>query len=223
MRSLAIVGDIHGNATALARALDDLGGMDRTAVFLGDYVNRGTGSKQVIDDLIAFKALRPATILLAGNHDVELQRFLAGGSQSWFLSNGGLLTVRSYVGPSPPANAIAEFIRTFPTEHAAFLSSLEPYFEDEDLLISHVGFNPDNPNSRTIEDMVMTSHPRLFALNIKERDRLVVCGHYVQYDGPVVQPNFACIDTGCGSLPGAPLTVLLYPEMIIKEFRGHDD
>src|SRR5688572_30728157 len=67
---LLAISDIHGHAVALERLLAAIQptSADRM-VFLGDYINKGPATKQVIDQLLALAGQHPDTIFLRGNHD----------------------------------------------------------------------------------------------------------------------------------------------------------
>jgi serine/threonine protein phosphatase 1 len=94
MASIAI-GDIHGNLAALGDLLAQieptLTAQD-TVVFLGDYIDRGTHSAQVVDRILALRRKSPATVVtLKGNHEVRLVlRHLA---ILWFM---GITTMLKY-------------------------------------------------------------------------------------------------------------------------------
>jgi serine/threonine protein phosphatase 1 len=61
----------------------------------------------------------------------------------------------------------------------------------------------------------------LFESGLKTPRPLVICGHYVQRSlKPYCSSNFVCLDTGCGSVPGAPLSVALLPKREFKMFSG---
>ena len=93
------VGDIHGRADLLARVLGEI--LPQTPpetrlVFLGDYIDRGPQSAQVVEALIEFKARRPDTVFLLGNHEWMLLEALAGRLLDMFFLNGGEATLDSY-------------------------------------------------------------------------------------------------------------------------------
>lgn len=71
-----IFGDIHGQYFDLRHALETSGysledeGEDRTLLFMGDYVDRGAWSCEVLFFLLALKLARPSRVfLLRGNHE----------------------------------------------------------------------------------------------------------------------------------------------------------
>src|ERR1700747_368101 len=80
---LYAIGDIHGRADLLRRAHRAIDGdvaersaRDRaTEVYLGDYVDRGPGSKGVLDLLIARSEIAPI-VALRGNHEIAMESFL---------------------------------------------------------------------------------------------------------------------------------------------------
>src|SRR6202167_1259676 len=96
-------GDIHGRADLLAEmfARIDASPADFSAakaihVFLGDYVDRGPQSRDVLDLLIARRRQYPA-VCLKGNHEGYLVEFLKNPSvlDEW-RRYGGLDTLLSY-------------------------------------------------------------------------------------------------------------------------------
>jgi predicted phosphodiesterase len=85
--SYVIVGDIHGNLDALIRLFNEFGYPDsRRFIFLGDYVDRGPKSNEVIILLYALKVLFPHNlILLRGNHESGLMTDVYGFRQECLL------------------------------------------------------------------------------------------------------------------------------------------
>ena len=78
---LYAVGDIHGRKAEVEVLLAHLEqgeklGKDDIVIFIGDYVDRGQESREVVDLLIRFKARHPHTIFLRGNHEDMLLGFL---------------------------------------------------------------------------------------------------------------------------------------------------
>ncbi|MEL6322653.1 MAG: metallophosphoesterase, partial [Pseudomonadota bacterium] len=78
-------GDIHGRADLLERLFDSVeadieafgGGEKVRLVFLGDYVDRGFQSKEVIDFLLSDRVAQYAPIFLKGNHEEAFLKFLS--------------------------------------------------------------------------------------------------------------------------------------------------
>ncbi|HLO78845.1 MAG TPA: metallophosphoesterase, partial [Magnetospirillum sp.] len=108
------VGDIHGRLDLLERLLrrieEDCARRrpERVAiVFLGDYIDRGPNSRQVVERLMAGCPSTGALaevewVCLKGNHEDCLVRFVddAQIGPAWCL-NGGYETLRSYAGELP--------------------------------------------------------------------------------------------------------------------------
>ena len=95
------VGDIHGNLEALDDVLEQLrraASRDDTVVFLGDYIDRGQGSKQCVDAILGFRRERKAEVVcLLGNHEDWLLRTLRDHSRhSWLVGMEAFDTIRSY-------------------------------------------------------------------------------------------------------------------------------
>src|SRR5438067_2510129 len=96
MRSLAI-GDIHGCNTALTTLLRQVcPGPSDQLIFLGDYIDRGSDSRAVLETLIELRK-RCCAVFLRGNHEVMIldarESFLK--CDIW-QSYGGLETLYSY-------------------------------------------------------------------------------------------------------------------------------
>lgn len=207
---LAFIGDIHGDSVRLSGLLGMLGG--RRLVFLGDYVDHGPNSREVVEILLEIANREPNPLFLSGNHEIGLLAFLSGRlsflEYAWM---GGLSTIRSYVGKVND-DVRSELVASTPRSHYEFLSSCTRFFETDQFVASHAGINPDCPESRELAEIVLGRHPSLFNNHARLRKR-VICGHYLQTtQTPFVSQAVICLNTGCGTI-GGPLTALLYPEM----------
>lgn len=210
---LAVVGDVHGDSARLKLMLAALQGRVARIVFVGDYVDRGPDSAGVLDILAATVADQSmAVLLLAGNHEAGLIRYLETGDFVPYAAAGGMATIRSYVQVAR-GNVHDQLRRSMPREHVALLRSLSTHLETESLLVSHAGFDPKMPMARTPETMVEGRFGALLAgAELPLPRPLVVCGHYIQRSKrPFNRGGFYCLDTGCGSI-GGPLTALLLPQ-----------
>lgn len=204
------VGDVHGRFDCLgqieraiardhaARAPVD----EALVIFLGDYVDRGLASRDVVDRLSepGFAGL-PARYLI-GNHEDALLRFLADprAAVAW-LSWGGVATLASYgitVAPNPTITQLMTAQRAFaaalPLAHHDFLARLEVAIELGDYLFVHAGIRPGVALARQRRaDLIEIREP---FLSYQERlPRRVVHGHTVTAD-PVILPSRISIDTG---------------------------
>jgi serine/threonine protein phosphatase 1 len=215
---VAIIGDVHGEASRLRTALDDLGPSGRRLIFVGDYVNRGKDSRDVIELLVELQARRANSVFLRGNHDDSLIQFLDGRGSDAFIRHGGLVTIASYI-KDPALGVLDTFVQQFPSDHYRFLKSTVCYYEAPGLLVSHAGYNPSRPFARDDQTMIHGRHLSLFEGEDDRPQDLVVFGHYVQRTKlPFARNGIICLDTGCGTLDGGPLTALLLPEKAFVQF-----
>ena len=211
-----MVGDIHG-CSAQLRVLLEHRELDRNrqVVFLGDFVDVGPDSPGVIDLLLAFRAERPDTVFLQGNHDLGLLTYLRSGDFAAYAAAGGIATIRAYCG-EVHGDVRAALEGKMPMTHKAFLRDLTSYLETKDYLFSHCGYSPEWPLDRSVETMVLQSHQRLFE-NGAPLGKLAVCGHYFQRTRqPFIGQHVVCLDTGCGIL-GGPLSAATFPDFRIVQ------
>ncbi len=207
---LAFIGDVHGDNVRLSALLGNID--SRRLVFLGDYVDHGPNSPEVVEILMEVANRKTNAVFLFGNHEVALLAFLSGKlsflEYAWM---GGLPTIRSYIGKASE-DVRSELAAAMPRSHREFLSNCKPFFETDQLVASHAGINPACPESREFGEIVLGRHPSLFHSNL-QLNKLVICGHYLQTTlRPFAENGVTCLNTGCGTIEG-PLTALLYPEM----------
>jgi hypothetical protein len=196
---IGIVGDIHGNVSALAGLLRVIEGRCKQLVFVGDYVNRGPSSAQVIQMLIDGSATGTKHIHIAGNHDVAFLKCLEGGSLSAFLRIGGAATVRSYI-VHPEPDVLGQLRQAVPEDHVNFLRALKAHHQEADLLVTH---RPNNVGIDAGKTGVGKFH---------------VFGHVPQHKlVPRITEVSAAIDTGCGTLPNGRLTCLVWPTLEVVQ------
>lgn len=153
------IGDIHGRADLLDVLLDRISSdaarhpadETRTLVFLGDYIDRGTSSRGVVDRLLSDPLPGFATIRLLGNHEEALLDFVDGlaGAMDW-LGYGGLETLLSYgvplrALPNDPDRVKelrSALVAALPPEHLAFYRSLLLSHASGDYVFVHAGVRP---------------------------------------------------------------------------------
>ncbi|MCF8481004.1 MAG: serine/threonine protein phosphatase [Rhodospirillum sp.] len=219
-----VIGDIHGLLCVLDTLLDeiriDLARHPAAAariISLGDLVDRGPQSREVIDRLMTPPEDLPPVSVLLGNHEEQFLAFLDDGPvhSKWMgLSGGGSETLRSY-GVTPPlghdtdsatpeewARARKDALALFPKDHDRFLRSLPSSIRSGDLLFVHAGVDP----SRSLEaqkerDFLWIREP--FLSSTAPWDLFVVHGHTPR---PTVEVSEARLGLDTGAYLGGTLT-----------------
>ena len=140
------IGDIHGcvrTLKVLLERLDDEFGTSREYVFLGDYVDRGPSSKEVIDLLLEFAKTHPCQFI-RGNHDQMFLTYYQDNKYYEYLNYGGAHTLESYYA-SCPDNKV-------PYAHLKFLISTKLFHETENWVFVHGGLPPNMTVEESLAD-----------------------------------------------------------------------
>jgi serine/threonine protein phosphatase 1 len=199
---LFVVGDIHGCYAELRALLGYLTNAlkfsaDDQLIFIGDYVDRGKASKQVIDLLVELKKSWPETVFLKGNHEAMLLGFLGfeGVGGDVYLANGGADTLLSY-GLEPAEIFGEEQARAgFPQEHLKFLQELESIVGLAEFIFVHAGLRPGVPlEAQNEEDCTWIRSD--FVDVEHEFNKTIVFGHTPFEDVLLHLPFKIGIDTG---------------------------
>ncbi|MBB3565348.1 serine/threonine protein phosphatase 1 [Rhizobium sp. BK512] len=202
------IGDVHGCYTELLRAKDIIYGDAENysgsalLVLLGDYIDRGTQSKEVIEHITKPANGKITQVALCGNHEDEFLRLI--DDPDYFFSwrqFAGMKTLNSY-GIDPAyllrhggtlalARAINEAI---PTHHKNLLVNMPSMVTVGNLVFVHAGIRPGVPLSeQQDQDLLWIREP--FLTQGPELPVVVVHGHT-----PVGRPFFGngriAIDTG---------------------------
>ena len=216
-----VAGDIHGELAPLRALLRLVRDQNKTLVLLGDYVNRGPESRMVLETLLNAPERQDGRfVFLKGNHERELLKFLDGGPLEDFAAHGGLATIKSYLGEKITDDPIASFRERFDPAHRSFLESLPTFLETKDYLFSHTGFDPFDTLLRTETAVAGRGNPLIFRHVGPWPKRRTFLGHFVQADGkPTITPHLVCLDTGCGTLAGHPLTAFDIENDAIVQFE----
>jgi serine/threonine protein phosphatase 1 len=202
------VGDIHGRYDLMS-ALGEFVAQEirenppklALTIFLGDYVDRGPQSFDVIERLAAADWPTPI-VTLTGNHEDTMRRFLDDAAildmwKQW----GGLETLLSYGVDVQPAmlgrnyKVVQEdFVQRLPASHRHFLGELEASISIGDYFFCHAGIRPGIPLDRQKrEDLIMIREP--FLSSATDHGKVVVHGH-TPTERAVLQSNRIGIDTG---------------------------
>ncbi|MGL4209583.1 MAG: metallophosphoesterase family protein [Candidatus Adiutrix sp.] len=200
-RILAI-GDIHGCHEKLEKMLNTLSWNPNNGdllVFLGDYIDRGPHSYEVISTLTALIAQHPKNVLpLMGNHEKMFLDFISGLRIPHAYGDGVANTVRSFAARD----------HALTTGHLRFLRNLHLYHETSDYIFVHAGLRPGvSISQQTPEDMLWIRDE--FLNSDYDFGKTVVFGH-TPFQEPFVSRNRIGIDTG--AVFGGALTAVILPE-----------
>ncbi|HZV18327.1 MAG TPA: metallophosphoesterase family protein [Sphingobium sp.] len=204
------IGDIHGRLdllnqmeAAIAADISTTRPARPLICYLGDYVDRGPHSAQVIDRLCAAGRDGVARVFLKGNHEDRMIDFLSAPADkgpAWMMF-GGREALESY-GVAVPENlddtdweALRDrFDAVLPKSHRAFLSGLAIAFRWEGYLMVHAGLDPQLPaTAQRSHDLMWIREP--FISSQRDWGFTVVHGHVI-VDEPVFRANRIGIDTG---------------------------
>ncbi len=204
MSRIYAVGDIHGQFDKLKRLMDRVAidYSQDTLVFLGDYIDRGPGSFEVVQYLIELQQAHPEVVLLKGNHEEMLLDYLAGHNRLFYLRNGGYQTIESYLNQqASDKNA------PIPDHHLQFFNSLALYHETVQYVFVHAGLKDGVPLAQQDPADLLWTRER-FIQSKYDFGKTVVFGH-TPFEAPYVKNQKIGVDTGAAY--GGKLTCVELP------------
>lgn len=225
-----VIPDVHGRANELQLICNRIlplrhtEGIKDQIVFLGDYIDRGSHTPEVIDLLISLKEKYPEQIVfLRGNHEqmmlasLGLSSFLEGQSalRNW-LANGGDITLLSYLKRAGfdyehvaqvPLNRLYDFM---PQDHLDFLVETQLYYQLEDYVFIHAGCEPELPMSEQNENNLLWNRKLFRRMELEGAqatwENTIITGH--SHYGPVIKDKYMMLD--CDA----------YDKLIVVELRS---
>lgn len=205
------IGDIHGCDDRFARLLERLPfdpGRD-TLVFLGDYIDRGPGSRHVVERICGLIEAGVHVVPLIGNHEYLMLEYHRTGDPvlPHYLNRIGIqATLESYGAANLHAVRDLGFL---PATHRRFFDSLLPYWETGDFVFVHAGIVPGLPLA--LHDLPTLCETRNFLATPYQGPKTVVFGH-TPLETPLVADCRIGIDTG--AVYGNLLTAVELPARI---------
>lgn len=245
------IGDIHGELPPLVRILEQLPPLDDrdTLLFVGDYIDRGPQSKQVVDYVRRLPRRTPARVVcLRGNHEDAWLRVIDKGWPEFVLvsTNGCRPTMESFVGrtlaedgdmPEPDDLRALLTGAFFPPDVVEWMRSLRLYYEDEHAIYVHAGLpkgeagypHPAEVTDPRAQAQLLWCRDRSFVRTY--RGKRVVFGHtmtsclppelssYTPDDPGDIWIGPAVIGLDTGCGKGGFLTAIELPAMRVYESR----
>jgi serine/threonine protein phosphatase 1 len=183
------IADLHGRHDLLVKAEQAIvryaGGAGGIIVTLGDYVDRGPESRQIVERLMLPVASPFYRICLKGNHEDMMVETLRKPLQPfWWIANGGAATLISYGHP------VSEHFRpeVVPQSHIEWMARLPLMHVDQHRVFVHGGVDP-TLSLKEQPDKVLLSKLYPIGANLGHGHRHVVHGHHQFADGPLC---FSC-------------------------------
>lgn len=163
-----VIPDIHGKIDLLEKICDRIlplrttGGVKDKIIFLGDYIDRGPNSPQVLDFIINLKKkYNEQIITIKGNHEdillnacglnsLIINPSTMDSSHLMWLKNGGVQTICSYLDlkglkTNPYFIKPHRIAQIIPESHISFLKNLQSYYETDNFIFMHGGCDPSIP------------------------------------------------------------------------------
>jgi serine/threonine protein phosphatase 1 len=220
------IADLHGRMDVLAWAYARLAECEPGLIIhLGDYVDRGPHSRQVIETLMAKETIPSGfhRLVLKGNHEAMMVETLRKPlNPAWWMANGGDATLMSYGHPKIrvryndcwPYNP-----SVVPDEHVDFINALPRYFCDRHRVYVHAGLDESLTLPEQKDDVILwmihgKDHPGGY------RGLHVVHGHEQRESGPKLLPARTNLDVGAyatgrlvigvfdDDVPGGPVNII---------------
>lgn len=244
------IGDIHGDLEQLQDLIRRIGPLDKKdkLVFVGDYVDRGPQSKEVIELVRSgiTKATGAKVVALRGNHEDAWLRVIDDGWDGFVLppGNGCLACARSYTGgPVPelhdqPRNDKEwEELLTgsfYPDDVVEWMRTLPFWYEDEDALYIHAGLPRTNGlflHPSLVDNPAVLLWTRTMDFFKEYRGKTAIVGHtvtsllppelswYSPEDPEDLWAGERVIALDTGCGKGGFLTAIELPELFVWESR----
>ncbi|PID37179.1 MAG: serine/threonine protein phosphatase [Rhodobacterales bacterium] len=191
-------------------------------VLLGDVIDRGPQSAQVLAHLLEPAPAGLTRVLLRGNHEQMMLDFMAAprAAREW-LDHGGIETLQSY-GATVGAGRLGEVAkRVIPATHLAFLRQTPLCLTAGHWLLAHAGVDPDKSLEAQEADDFLWSDPR----DLDHRPMpgyCVVHGHKPE-ETPTVAAHRIGLDTGAkatGRLSAVRLGAQRAEELLVARRAG---
>lgn len=193
------IGDIHGRADLLNRALDQLPTAD-PVICVGDYIDRGENSAEVLRLLHARRDIK----CLMGNHEEMLLNYLddpARHGPRW-LRYGGLQTLASFgvsgvTETSPPNRLLAArdaLVAAMGPDLITWVRTLPLSFCSGNVAVVHAAADPKIAMQDQIKQHLLWGHPEFN--KVQRQDGIwIVHGHTI-VDSATASNGRIAIDTG---------------------------
>jgi serine/threonine protein phosphatase 1 len=170
-------------------------------IFLGDLIDRGPSSKEVLGFARSVQLTHDVTFLM-GNHEAALLASLDGDehSQHLWLEHGGLATLRSFDIAPPQAGESAEHFGrrlsdSIPADTIVWIRQMPLFARSGSYFFCHAGVRPGTPLAEQAEDDLLWIR-KDFINSTSSHGAIIVHGHTICGDEVEILQNRINVDTG---------------------------
>ena len=198
MSRIIAIGDVHGCSQALRALIEAIApSSEDTLVTLGDYVDRGPDSRDVVCQLLELRH-RCQLVPLMGNHEIMMLSVLNGDLESHIWQRyGGAETLASYNGQ----------LDEIDSEHHEFLAECRHFHESDTHIFMHANYVADLELTDQPDNILFWTHISSTLPPRHRSGKTAIVGHTPQLEGDVLDMgHLLCIDTCC--FAGGWLTAL---------------
>lgn len=203
------IGDVHGRYDLLRVLLDKIGehgaklppARSLHVVFLGDLVDRGPASAEVLRFLYEAQTQTDRIIVLLGNHEEAMLQAMAGDEEMLriWLGVGGRATLRSFGIEPPrqgqePRDVLRALRQAVPREWVSWLRNLPLTARSGDYFFCHAGVRPGVALRRQARKDLLWIRDE-FLEDARDHGAVIVHGHSIEARVEI-RPNRIGIDTG---------------------------
>jgi serine/threonine protein phosphatase 1 len=188
---LIAIGDIHGCVHAFEAILDAIAPQPAdTLVLLGDLIDQGRDSCQVLDLVLSLQK-QCRVILITGNHEEMLMAARSSEQALRYWENcGGVSTLNSY--------KFGGTLDAIPQRHWDLLAIGLPCYETNDFIFTHAHYLPEWPMNEQPDHQLRWSLFDEVEMRPHISGKPVIVGHTEQENSEILDLGFAiCIDTAC--------------------------
>lgn len=206
-----LISDIHGCFFSLKNLLEEKVKLRKQdhLYLLGDYINKGPHSRQVLDYLLQLKEKSYRLYLLRGNHEQELLNILEGNSSlDTFISKGGNTLLHNFEVKQPS---------DIPHQYINFIREMGFFIELPGYYLVHAGFNFGKQNPFIDSEELLNIRDYEVDM-VKTRGRKIIHGHSPTNLESILKSfeareNHFSIDAGCAYIHNPQQAHLLAIEL----------
>lgn len=181
-----IVGDVHGCFYTLKKILKHWKKGEEQLIFVGDYINKGRNSKDVVFHIRKLCETYPDTVCIKGNHEYKMVKYIRENTQPSQMKENYSRTLKQYS-------------MKFLHQDVEWMHCLPLYYENDVIYVSHAGVNWLNFRKFSTESSWCVLRYRG---KLKRMNKLQVIGHTPTDSGKPEydkKRNVLNIDTGAGN------------------------